>query len=127
MARASTKRMQAEGDGAPVADASPGHNAGLLDAATINKHYEAIVAAEVLVAEARGKLGAAFKAYEEAGGDRKALKFAMKLRNLSKHQQTTHINNIVQVAKAIDLPIGSQLTLLDYDLTDGADGDTSVH
>ena len=122
--RKSTQRMLAEGEAAPP----PGHNAGALDADAINTHYEAIVAAEVMVAEARGKLGAAWKAYEEAGGDRKALKFTMKLRNLSAHQHITHINNIVNAAKAIDLPVGSQLSLLDHTvLSDEADGDASVH
>jgi len=120
--RKSTERMIAEGEAAP----GKGHNQ--MDEAAERAHYEAIVAAQALVAEARGKEGAAWKAYEEAGGDRKALKFSMRLNKLSQHQQVEHMNNIVRIAKVLDLPIGSQLSLLEHaGLTDSADGDASIH
>lgn len=122
------KKAAAEAGG----EAGVGHNTGM-DAAKFEPLYEKVAAAESLMAEARQKAKTAYDDFESAGGDKKALKAAMKFRTRSAHEQKRSVRNTLLYARFMDLPVGTQLTLeqivaIGEDKTsDDADAEPSVH
>lgn len=91
--------------------AAAGHNSGVLLEEQFHDPYEAIAAAESLSKEASGKKSASFKAFEQAGGNKEALRIAMKLRTKSPYEQKKLISDALRYARFMDLPVGTSLTL----------------